>query len=198
MKFGIKPITMDDIAKHLSISKKTIYQYFEDKDALVMAVCTYHITDTECHIEEIMDISHSALEQMLYISEYMRKEFLKINPLIFYHLQKFHPKAWAIYLEHKECNLRQNLIKNFELGVNEGHYRSDFDFEIMATLRIEQVQLAMNPELYPQPKYTTSEVQVQFLEHFVRGLLTLEGLNQWQELKKLKSEGKLNKSLLNI
>ncbi|HEX6193727.1 MAG TPA: helix-turn-helix domain-containing protein, partial [Chitinophagaceae bacterium] len=43
MQFGIRSVSMDDIANNLGMSKKTVYQYFVDKDELVEAVVQAHI-----------------------------------------------------------------------------------------------------------------------------------------------------------
>ena len=47
MRFGIRSVSMDDIATQLGMSKKTIYQFFADKDELVDAVMAANIQKTQ-------------------------------------------------------------------------------------------------------------------------------------------------------
>src|SRR3954452_3270990 len=77
---GIRSITMDDIAKHLSISKKTIYQFFEEKDQIVGACCSGDLKDHGCRMEEITKNSKDAIHEMIGCMKYLGEMFSAMNP----------------------------------------------------------------------------------------------------------------------
>src|SRR5688572_21573610 len=89
-KFGIRSITMDDVAKHLAISKKTIYNYFRDKNEIVMKCCDHDLKDRECVFKHITDNSTDAIAQIMQLMKHMGSMFSQMNPNLFYDMQKYH------------------------------------------------------------------------------------------------------------
>jgi AcrR family transcriptional regulator len=90
-RYGIKSITMDDIAKHLGMSKKTIYQHYADKDELILRLVEFllsHNTDQmECIVEQSKDPIHEIIETM----KMMASTFAKMNPILFHDMMKYYP-----------------------------------------------------------------------------------------------------------
>lgn len=185
-RFGIKNVTMDEIARHLGVSKKTIYQFFEDKNMLVL-VLTRELT--ACHLrqlEEMATISRNAIDEILHIMQYMSGFFAKTNPSMFYDLQRYHPEGWKEFRKFKDKHVLDFVVKNMEKGREQGLYRRDFSIRILAKLRIEQVELVMNPEIFPADKFNLHEVQLQLLDHFLHGICTLKGhklLNKYKQIQ---------------
>jgi len=185
-RFGIKNVTMDDIARHLGVSKKTIYQFFEDKDMLV-SVLTRELTACHLrHLEEMATISRNAIDEILHIMQYMSGFFAKTNPSMFYDLQRYHPEGWKEFRKFKDKHVFDFVVRNMEKGREQGLYRQDFSIRILAKLRIEQVELVMNPEIFPADKFNLNEVQLQLLDHFLHGICTLKGhklLNKHKQIQ---------------
>jgi AcrR family transcriptional regulator len=185
---GIRSITMDDIAKHLSISKKTIYQFFEEKDQIVGACCSGDLKDHGCRMEEITKNSKDAIHEMIGCMKYLGEMFSAMNPNLFYDLQKFHPDSWKTFRNFKYQNIMKMVEDNLRRGINEELYRSDIDIKVLAKLRIEEVELAMNPVIFPPAKYNLKEVQLVLLDHFIHGITTLKGHKLINKYKKIKEE----------
>ena len=82
MRYGIKSITMDDLASNLAISKKTIYQHFKDKDELVLEVAKIHMQQDEKEVECIITKSENAVQEIFYIAQFIRKMTAKLNPSV--------------------------------------------------------------------------------------------------------------------
>lgn len=184
-KYGVKSITMDDVAKHLSISKKTIYQYFKDKDDLVATIATAHLESNEKFIKEIATTAIDPVDEVLKISEFVKQSLQNLGSHILYDVEKFHPKAWKIFLEHKEKCIKHSLVENLKKGIEKGLYRSDIDLEIISILRLEEIQMSFNPFLFPVQKFDLRNVQLQFLEHFLYGICTLKGhklINKYKQI----------------
>ena len=184
-RFGLKSVTMDDIAKDLGVSKKTIYQLYADKNDLVKAYMENEREDHTKNIEEIVKSSKNAIEEIILTMQFMSKTFNRINPNLFFDMQKYHPQSWAIFREFKEKFMTQLVIQNIEKGKSEGLYRSDISTKIMARFRLEQVEMAMNPSIFPADKYNHTEVQIQLLDHFMHGICTLKGhklINKYKQI----------------
>ena len=186
LRFGMKSVSMDDIAKHLGISKKTIYQAFEDKNQLVEAIANKEMHETQLMINEIAVVSKNAIEEIIHTMQFMGKQFSRMNPNMIYDMQKYHPKAWLIFKAFKENFIMQIIVKNLEKGKAEGYYRKDISNKIMARLRLEQVEMAMNPSIFPPDQFNIVELHLQMIDHFMHGICTLKGhklINKYRQIE---------------
>ena len=88
MKYGFRSVSMDDIARHLGVSKKTIYQYFADKDEVVESVAREHMQRQKEQFERIANESKNAVEEMVRISYCLKENMRNINPSVLFDMQK--------------------------------------------------------------------------------------------------------------
>src|SRR6201996_5981475 len=94
LKAGIKSVTMDDIAKHLGISKKTIYHFFKDKNELVVALVKKKLKEDETQMDDIIARSENVIGGMIDMMKCSEDIFSRINPIVIHDMQKYHPDAW--------------------------------------------------------------------------------------------------------
>jgi AcrR family transcriptional regulator len=189
--YGIRSITMDDIARHLSISKKTIYQFFEDKQEIVHVLCRMDCDANTKRMSQIAEKSTDAIHEILLSMDFLGNMLSKMNPNLIYDLQKYHPAAWNEFNKFREQHLLGTVETTLRKGIRQGLYRHDVNIKIMARLRIEEVQMGLNPVVFPPAKFNIQEVQLALLEHYLFGILTLEGiklLNKYTSGKKLKKQ----------
>lgn len=190
MRYGIRSISMDDIARHLSVSKKTLYQHFADKDELVMMVSRNHLDRNRVEFESIKASSKNLIEELVRLSACIKVNMETINPSLLFDLQKFHPKAWAEWTEFKNKHLHDSVVRIITQGVADGYVREGLDPEILAVMRIECVQMGFNPEIFSPANFKFQRVQEQLFEHFVHGIVTEKGRKlylKYKELNKLPS-----------
>jgi len=183
LKYGVRSISMDDISRHLAVSKKTLYQHFADKDDIVSMACKAHIDALADRFTEFTRKSKNAIEEMAKISQCLNKTMEDTNPSLLFDLQKYHPKAWRVWIDHKNNFIRQQMIRNLKQGIAEGYYRSEINAEIIGAMRLELVQLPFNEEAFPSSKFKLSEVHVQVFDHFVHGLVTEKGRKLYVKYK---------------
>ena len=176
-QYGFKSVTMDDIAKHLGMSKKTIYQNFSDKDELVTILIKEKLAAQNCLMEDAHEKAEDAIEE-IYISINNIHEVLNnINPKLFYDLQKYHTQAWLFFKEFRDKAIYERINNNLKRGVKEGLYRADINIEIMTQLRLDQSDLIFHQhEQYTMNKYNIAQVMVELTEHFLYGVCSLTGL----------------------
>lgn len=183
MRYGIKSITMDDIARTLAISKKTLYQHFQDKDSLVYAVCEAHLESHNHEMCCIVSQASSAIDEMALLSEFIKNKITEMHPSVLHDIRKYHPRSWDLFVQHRESCIVNSIIFNLKRGVEEGVYRPDINVEILARLRLEQIQLSFDPEIFPPARYRFPDIQIQFFEHFLYGLLSNHGRVLWEQLR---------------
>jgi len=175
MRYGFRSITMDEIARHLGVSKKTIYQHFADKDEIVCQCIANHMESEKCIAAEIWSKVSNPVEEFLIEAQHLKFTFNTIHPGILFELKKYHPKAWEIFQEHKQKWILQSVIDNLKKGVEMGFYRPDIDPEVLGRLRVEQIAMGFDPGIFPNQQFTLKTIQLQLIEHFLHGLLTDKG-----------------------
>lgn len=178
-QFGFKSVTMDDIAKHLGMSKKTIYQHFSDKDELVNILIKEKLSTQDCNMEFCAARAENAIEELFFALKNIDELLSSMNPKLFYDLQKYHPKAWLAFKEFKEKNLGKCILLNLERGINEGFFRDEIKIDILVQMRLEQVDLLFNHNHhYTMNKYSLVQVMTEITEHFLYGICNSKGLEK--------------------
>jgi AcrR family transcriptional regulator len=176
-QFGFKSVTMDDIAKHLGMSKKTIYQHFSDKDELVNILIKDKLTTQDCSVNDCAANAENAVQELFFAIENISQLLTSMNPKLFYDLQKYHPKAWLFFKEFKEESLGKAILINLERGIKEGIYRSELKTDILAQMRLQQLDLLFSQQNhYTMNKYNLAQVMVEITEHFLYGICNPKGL----------------------
>jgi len=174
-RYGIRSVTMDEIATQLGMSKKTIYQYYTDKDQLVDAVAVDEIQFSQESCMRDAAVSSNAIEEIFRVMEFVEVMFRNMNPSMLHDLEKYHPLGYKKFLDHKNKFLYEMVKKNIERGIKEELYRSEIDVELMSRYRLETMMIAFNSDLFPNSKFNLVKLHKEILEHFLYGLATLKG-----------------------
>lgn len=175
LKFGIRSVSMDDIANHLGMSKKTLYQYFADKDELVLGVVDGHICEMEAECAVCRTDATDAIHEIFITMERIIEQFSNMNPMVLYDLEKFHFKAYQRFREHKDKYVLKVIRDNIEWGMKDELYRPDLNVEVLSKFRIESMMTAFNVSVFPPGKYDTASLSAIILENFTYGLATIKG-----------------------
>jgi len=184
LKYGIKSISMDDIARELSISKKTIYHFFKDKNEIVCITTKMFLDHQKEKFDNINMESDNAIERLYKATIYAREIFEKMNRSILFDIKKYYKDAWELYLDHEKNVMYHSMVTTLEDGIKEGLFRSDIDVRILATLRSEEIKVAFDGDVFPDDDFNFQEVQYQILEHFFYGIMTEEGYTLLNNYKK--------------
>ena len=167
MRYGIRSITMDEIAAQLGISKKTIYQFFTDKDAMVEAVMNEEMKRNEEGCRGFSTTAENAVHEIFLAMDSMQEMLKTMNPQLIHDLEKFHPVASKRLKQYKYQFLFTMIKENLERGRREEIYRNDLNTDLTTRHRIESAFMPFNQEAFPQNKYplnqTCQELAVLFL-----------------------------------
>jgi AcrR family transcriptional regulator len=180
-KFGIRGVTIDDICSELGISKKTIYTYFDDKHSIALESIKYYWSGLLNEIGKIKKTSKNSIHFFIELSNFFRQTITHINPLFVHDLKKFHPDLFKITHDLKKKVFIKTLSNNIKRGKKEGFIRKTVDEIIITKLRLEEIELAFDQNLFPYKKFEIINVQLQFFDHFMRGILTNEGLKIYEK-----------------
>lgn len=183
MKYGVRSVTMDDIARHLAISKKTLYQHFADKDDLVYKMSESFLERAFRQYEEIAQHSKNSIEELSKISVCMKHDMEHLNPSMLFDLQKYHPKAWNLWIDHKTRVITESVIRNIRQGIADGYFRPEINPEVLAITRLILIENAFDARMFPRDKFNFADVQSQLFEFFVHGLCTDKGKKLYQKYK---------------
>ncbi len=179
-KYGVRSVLMDDIAKELAISKRTLYQYFPNKDELVMSVMSDVMNSHQTMVEHLKKSADNSVHLLILLTDYFKSELASINAVLFYDLQKFYPKAWEVYRLHKENVMCCDMAALLKQGIAEGLFWDDMDCEVIAKFRSHQIEMALNHEIFPGDRFDLVQVQIQLFQHFIRGICTPKGMSLYQ------------------
>ena len=177
-RFGLKNVTMDDIATKLGMSKKTIYQYYTDKDTLIDAVVQREIDNDVVECAGHLLVSENAVHEVFLALDMMQEMMSTMNPVIFFEMQKYYPSAFKKMNDHKNKFLYKIIKENIERGISEELYRENINVEILTKFRIESIFMAFNTELFPPIKYTLLQIETAMMEHFLHGICSAKGQKQ--------------------
>jgi len=180
---GVKQVTMDDLATQLGISKKTIYQFYKDKDSLVMAIVDMELEEQRSRCTKSQETADNAVHQMFLLLEDMDEMFKNMNPLTMAELAKYFPEAFKKIQDHKDAFMHSIIKTNLIRGIEQGLYRADIDPEILSTYRLETGFVPFDIKLYPMSKFNIGKVAYQITEHFVYGVMSLEGYRLMEQYK---------------
>jgi len=175
MRYGFRSVTMDEIAGQLGISKKTVYQFFEDKDNLVEALMQKEMDYMHTECMKQMRESENAIDEVFKDMDCMEEVIDSMNPQIIFDLEKFYPKTFEKFKKHKNTFLLDIIKKNLQRGIAEELYRSDLNIDIVARFRLESSFLAFSQETYPFGKYNLLDVSNEIYFLYMHGIATPKG-----------------------
>ncbi len=175
MQYGLRSVSMDDIANGLGISKKTIYQFYADKDELVNAVVGSIIKKNQATCDVDSSKADNAVHEIFLAIDMVKELFRSMNPSLLFDMQKYYPGAFKMFSEHKNDYLygviRQNLLR----GIREELYRDNLDVEVLARYRVESIVLPFLPDFHTKVNIALAEIEEELTIHFLYGLVSQEG-----------------------
>jgi AcrR family transcriptional regulator len=176
MKYGIKSITMDDVARELGISKKTLYQFVSDKDDLVGKFIDNEIEQRQEEVYKCFKIGFNAIEELFKISAFMNKMIREQNPATEYDLRKYYPHHYQKIVNSRRERMYNYILLNLKKGKEEGLYRKEINEEIIAKLYLMRSENNFFKELFTVEEFTSNKLFIELLTYHVRGIASENGI----------------------
>lgn len=187
MQYGMRSVSMDDIANASGMSKKTIYRYFTNKDDLVIEVVKIVLEKNAHNCERYNIAAENAIHESFLAIDQTTALFRKMNPLLIYDLKKYHPRAYKTYSEFKSELFYKVVKANLERGIREGLYREDLKVDVIARFRVESILIPFTPEYYNKVPIGLEEASKELFYLFLFGIASAKGSKLIEKYKKNKN-----------
>jgi len=176
-KYGIKSVTMDDVAHELGISKKTLYQYVKDKNDLVAQVIDLEIEDSpmkpdNCHWEDL-----NAVEEMLEVHKKVDRMIKTYNPSTEYDLKKYYPEEYQKIQKVRRERIYNFILSNIKKGKKEGLYREELNEEYITKMHLSRVEHAFGNDIFTSDELSSSALFYEVFIYHIRGIATTNGIS---------------------
>lgn len=184
MRLGIRSVSMDDVAREMGVSKKTIYTVVSNKEELVQLVMH---EDTQCDLAVMTanrEKSRDAIDELLMNSRYHIREMRNVSPTTFHDLQKYYPQVWQKEIKQHQQRFEQDIRENLERGMEEGLYRADIDSHIIAKFFVASVLMMIDTQVFPARERPMSEIIRQHFVYHFNGIVNQFGRDRLDDYLK--------------
>lgn len=176
-RYGIKSVTMDDVARELGISKKTLYQFFENKADILQSIADVNKAKDIEFMDKVTTTSKDAIDEMLHIARYVTQELSQItSPTALYDMQKYYPEIWSQFTAFQQEFIYLHIKKNVERGIQEGYYRVEIDTDIIAKLYVSKTDCVIDEDMFPSRQYDKVKLFREYFTYHIHGIATTKGL----------------------
>jgi AcrR family transcriptional regulator len=175
MKYGVKSVTMDDIAQTLGVSKKTIYQFIGNKKVLIETVILNFLESDEAAIIRIINEAENAIDEMFALSKHVNSFLSRMRPTFMYDLQKYYRTEWELIRKKHFAFIHEVIKKNIEQGKTQDLYRADIDPEIISRFYTRASESAIDENLFPSSEYPKTTLFLEHLTYHMFGLVNNNG-----------------------
>ena len=188
-EYGIKSVTMDDIARHLSISKKTLYEYFTDKGDLVRGVMESIARNKAIDLSIPKKKKVNAIEELFYYYNVQVQMIKDHKPSFVYDLKKYYPELYKQFQDVKRQRILDSVQENLIKGKKEGLYRNDVDESVIARLNLMRIEGIMNSGTFSFEEMISADFFLEIFRYHVYGIVSDKGRKIFkQELNKLNNQ----------
>lgn len=185
LKYGLRSTSMEDICTHLKISKKTLYQFFANKDDVVEQVMLQRRNNRRVKEDIENLLQQNALEALLLIRDHVISDYSSRLPANMFDIKKYHPEVYEKILqldvEFSYTTLRK-LLKN---GIKSGYFRKDLHLDIQIYLFTKQMSFLGEPEMISSIQYPMNDIISTIMENFIRSISTPKGISELEKRVKI-------------
>lgn len=184
-QYGIRSVTMDDISKELSISKKTLYKYVKDKKDLVEQVLE-NVSSQFNFTQKAQEQSLNAIEEYYDASTCIRNMVANHHPSIDFDLRKYYPELHKTITLKRREKMEDNIRSNMQRGIKEGYYRDDFNIDIITIWHITRTEHLIKSDFFRANDLNTANVMDEIFSYHLHAIATPKGIKEFQRLIKNK------------
>ena len=175
---GAKTLTMDDIAREFGMSKKTLYQKYTTKEALLEDVLEYKLTEVIEKLNKMDKQIENAVDRMYCRDEEIEKAARSNNSVLIRQLLKYYPAIFNKHMMNFSERFTEVLVHNIERGREQGYYRTDFDAALYASIYFQMVMSYDSSPFLDTSKTDRAEYSNVALNFYMNAITTELGKQQ--------------------
>ncbi len=173
---------MDDIARHLGISKKTLYKYVSDKTDLVSKIFL-NFTPPHQPDTKTLEKASNAIEYFYIIYQAILENLKDFNPHIFYDLKRYYPSIYEKLRERRQNAIITNIKTNIIQGQEEGLYRQDINPDIIAEIHYYKSEALITNNYLNSGKHSVKEIFTQLFKYHIYAIVNDKGREIVKQIK---------------
>jgi len=182
-EYGIRSISMDDICREMGISKKTIYQYFDNKTDLIKKLLDHISYAHEDEKTKLREMNLNAIDVLLEVSKHISRNIKKFNPSVTFDLKKYYPEIFKEFIEKKHGVLFEDIKENLEQGIKEGFYRENLNVDLIARLYVKKIEDIHDSEYWKCEDISFEMVFEVVFESHIRAISNIKGVEYFEKQK---------------
>lgn len=190
-KYAIKSVTMDDVARELGISKKTLYQFVAHKNELVEKTIKNEMICAGNQHAKLKTMKLNSIEELFEVGKMMNERLKKHNPALLFDLRKYYPALYKEITKIKREKAYDSVLNNLNKGINEGLYREEIKPDIIAKLYVSRLEQSYDESIFSISEITSIEVFDEIMIYHLHGICNEKGLKILNQ--KLKEQTLSNK-----
>jgi TetR/AcrR family transcriptional regulator, cholesterol catabolism regulator len=181
LKYGIKGVTMDDVATEFGISKKTLYEYFKDKEGLVGQVIDYYLKNPVFILNR--ENSENAIERYFGLRLHVSNMLKHFNNNLEYELKKTYPVLFKKVHKFKRERIYSDTLQNIKDGIKEGLYREELDAEVVSRLVVGRMLFTLNPGnlIFSENELMQISLFDKIMDYHIHAICTPKGLEYYRK-----------------
>lgn len=173
-QYGVKSISMDEVASSLGISKRTIYENFKDKEDLLLSYLKQICEERKKIVQELMEQFDNVIEIFLRIME-IHKTISFANVKFYEDIHKYYPRVYA-FLKEESRKGNEFFVKFLQKGIGQGVIRENLNLEVVAFLVEESTSVYIRASYIDKLPFSFSELMSTIMINFIRGISTEKGI----------------------
>lgn len=183
-QYGIKSLTMDDIAEKLGCSKKTLYVFFKNRKDLVLKVVSGDMKKHELEINSVINEKLHPIDEILRLNVIATNKLQTCHPSFQYDLKKYYPQSWKVFDKKNKQLTYKVSIQNLNNGMTKGCYRQEINPEIISKIFSEKIDVIFNNLAFKDINVSFTEVYKELINHHILGIVNEEGREYYLTLQK--------------
>ena len=170
--FGIRNVTMEELANHLGISKKTIYIWFDHKDDLVKEVFSFPLESAQQACIQIEHSSENAVHEVFLVYQALQPLFGTLSNRMLHDLKKYYDTTYQELKRFVRHFLRHLIRDNLSRGCREKLYRENIEVEFLSDFKMATLFVVYTQDLISDMEYHPAVIQESLFNVFFHGIIS--------------------------